>query len=80
MSDITAAHDASAGVYAERGASPADFLALLKPRVMSLVCFTGLVGLLVAPGGIHPIIGFTALLCIAIGAGRVGGDQHVVRS
>lgn len=72
MSDITAAHDASAGVYTEPGASPADFLALLKPRVMSLVCFTGLVGLLVAPGSINPIIGFTALLCIAIGAGASG--------
>ncbi len=72
MSDITAAHDASPGAYARPGAAPADFLALLKPRVMSLVCFTGLVGLLVAPGDIHPIIGFTALLCIAIGAGASG--------
>ncbi len=46
-----------------------DFYALTKPRVMSLVIFTGLCGLLAAPGTIHPVIGFTAILCIAIGAG-----------
>lgn len=46
-----------------------DFYALTKPRVMSLVIFTGLCGLLAAPGDIHPIIGFTAILCIALGAG-----------
>src|SRR5215468_9086186 len=49
-----------------------DYIALLKPRVMSLVVFTALVGLLVAPGHIHPVIGFTALLCIAVGAGASG--------
>jgi protoheme IX farnesyltransferase len=49
-----------------------DYIALLKPRVMSLVVFTALVGLLVAPGHLHPVIGFTALLCIAIGAGASG--------
>jgi heme o synthase len=49
-----------------------DYLALLKPRVMSLVVFTALVGLMVAPGHIHPVLGFTALLCIAIGAGAAG--------
>jgi protoheme IX farnesyltransferase len=49
-----------------------DYLALLKPRVMSLVVFTALVGLMVAPGHVHPVIGFTALLCIAIGAGAAG--------
>src|SRR2546423_13383469 len=53
-------------------ASVEDYVALLKPRVMSLVVFTALVGLLVAPGHIHPVIGFTALLCIAIGAGASG--------
>jgi len=46
-----------------------DFFALTKPRVMSLVVVTGLCGLLAAPGHIHPVIGFTAVLCIAIGAG-----------
>ncbi len=46
-----------------------DFFALTKPRVMSLVIFTGLCGLLAAPGSIHPVLGFTAILCIAMGAG-----------
>ena len=45
-----------------------DFFALTKPRVMSLVIFTGLCGLLAAPGHIHPVLGFTAILCIALGA------------
>jgi protoheme IX farnesyltransferase len=49
-----------------------DYFALLKPRVMSLVVFTALVGMLVAPGHLHPVLGFTALLCIAIGAGAAG--------
>ena len=49
-----------------------DYFALLKPRVMSLVVFTALVGLLVAPGGIHPMEGFAAILFIAIGAGASG--------
>src|SRR4029077_14361432 len=49
-----------------------DYVALLKPRVMSLVVFTGLVGMLIAPGHLHPVLGFTALLCIAIGAGAAG--------
>ena len=46
-----------------------DFFALTKPRVMSLVIFTGLCGLLAAPEHIHPVLGFTAILCIAVGAG-----------
>ena len=46
-----------------------DFWSLTKPRVMSLVIFTGLCGLLAAPVPINPVIGFTAILCIAIGAG-----------
>src|ERR1700745_2032819 len=49
-----------------------DYLALMKPRVMSLVVFTALVGLVVAPGHLHPVIGFAALLCIAVGAGAAG--------
>ena len=49
-----------------------DFFALTKPRVMSLVIFTGLCGLLAAPGSIHPVIGFTAILAIAMGAGGAG--------
>ncbi|MBV9929888.1 MAG: protoheme IX farnesyltransferase [Alphaproteobacteria bacterium] len=46
-----------------------DFLALTKPRVMSLVVFTGLCGMLAADVPAHPVIGFTAILCIALGAG-----------
>jgi len=49
-----------------------DFLALTKPRVMSLVVFTGLCGMLAAPVPIHPVLGFTAILCIALGAGAAG--------
>jgi protoheme IX farnesyltransferase len=49
-----------------------DFLALTKPRVMTLVVFTGLCGMLAAPVAIHPVIGFTAILCIALGAGAAG--------
>ena len=49
-----------------------DYLALLKPRVMSLVVFTAFVGMLVAPGGINPVIGLVAIACIAIGAGASG--------
>ena len=53
-------------------ADPSDFLALLKPRVMSLVVFTALAGLLVAPGHIHPVLAVSALLAIAVGAGAAG--------
>ncbi len=49
-----------------------DWVALLKPRVMTLVVFTGLIGLLVAPGRLHAVLGFTAVLCIAIAAGACG--------
>ena len=49
-----------------------DLLALTKPRVMSLVVFTGLCGLLAAPVAINPVLGFTAVLCIALGAGAAG--------
>ena len=50
-------------------ASAKDLFALTKPRVMSLVIFTALCGLLAAPGSIHPVIGFTAILAISLGAG-----------
>src|SRR5579884_2322325 len=53
-------------------ASASDYVALLKPRVMSLVVFTALTGLAVAPGSLHPVTAFTALLCIAVGAGAAG--------
>ncbi|MGZ5852800.1 MAG: heme o synthase, partial [Xanthobacteraceae bacterium] len=60
-------------VHAEPSpADVGDFIALLKPRVMSLVVFTALVGMAVAPGNLHPVLGFASLLCIAIGAGASG--------
>ena len=49
-----------------------DYLLLLKPRVMSLVIFTALVGLLIAPVHVHPVLAITALICIAVGAGASG--------
>src|SRR5262244_568298 len=53
-------------------ATVGDYIALMKPRVMSLVVFTAMVGLAVAPGSLHPVAAFTALLCIAVGAGAAG--------
>src|SRR6187399_978252 len=53
-------------------ATVGDYIALMKPRVMSLVVFTALVGLAVAPGSLHPLTAFTALLAIAVGAGAAG--------
>ena len=53
-------------------ASVGDYMALLKPLVMSLVVFTGAVGLAVAPGHLHPVLSLIAVLCIAIGAGAAG--------
>ena len=53
-------------------ATPGDYVELLKPRVMSLVVFTALCGIVAAPGHINPIIGFTSLLAIAVGAGASG--------
>jgi len=52
--------------------SVGDYISLLKPRVMSLVVFTALVGLVAAPQTLNPLIGFASLLCIAIGAGASG--------
>ena len=54
------------------GEGVADWLALLKPRVMSLVVFTGFVGLVLAPGHLHPLLVAVAVLCIAVGAGAAG--------
>src|SRR5881227_3931909 len=62
--DLTVPRISEAGV--------ADYLALLKPRVMSLVVFTALVGLVIAPGHVHPVLAFTSILCIAVGAGASG--------
>lgn len=53
-------------------ANPSDYFALLKPRVMSLVIFTALTGVLIAPSHVNPVIGFASLLAIAVGAGASG--------
>ncbi len=60
------------GAFASQDARVGDYLALLKPRVMSLVVFTGFAGLFVAPGTLHPLLAAVAVLCIAIGAGAAG--------
>ncbi len=54
------------------GSSAADWLILLKPKVVSLVVFTGVIGLMCAPGSIHPVLAFVTVLCIAVGAGAAG--------
>jgi len=60
------------GAALTSGSHVQDFFQLLKPRVMSLVVFTGIVGLLLAPGTLHPVLAGVALLCIAVGAGAAG--------
>jgi protoheme IX farnesyltransferase len=63
---------AVAGVLVQQGTEWRDWLLLLKPRVVSLVVFTGAIGLFLAPGHLHPVLAFTAILCIAIAAGAAG--------
>jgi protoheme IX farnesyltransferase len=70
--DFDGAFGATAALAQPSPAEVSDYLALMKPRVMSLVVFTALVGLAVAPGSLHPLAAFTALLCIAVGAGAAG--------
>src|SRR4029077_12519853 len=52
--------------------SVGDFVQLMKPRVMSLVVFSALTGMVVAPGSIHPVLAIIALLAVTIGAGASG--------
>src|SRR3954452_17050216 len=66
----TLGKSAFADTYA--GAAVGDYVAILKPRVISLVVFTGFVGLFLAPGHLHPVLAAVAVLCIAIGAGAAG--------
>ena len=69
----TAAYPAAvAAPGAADSARLVDYIALLKPRVMSLVVFSGFAGLYLAPGTLHPILALTAILCIAVGAGASG--------
>src|SRR5579871_1152565 len=63
--DLTIAGEALSG-------NVRDYVLLLKPRVMSLVVFTALVGMALAPGAIHPVIAFLSLFAIAVGAGAAG--------
>ena len=62
----------SSGAVLTDGARVGDYIALLKPRVMSLVVFTGLAGLIAAPGYLHPFLAAVAVLCIAVSAGAAG--------
>ncbi|HEY7576558.1 MAG TPA: heme o synthase [Acetobacteraceae bacterium] len=55
-----------------QAAELSDWIALLKPRVMTLVVFTGVIGLMIAPGHLNPVLAFTAVLCIAVAAGACG--------
>ena len=71
MADVSY-HASAAGPAHALGGSIGDFFALMKPRVMSLVVFTALVGMALAPGQLHPALAVIALLCIAVGAGASG--------
>ena len=71
MSDVTVRYTRE-GLADTGGGTVGDFIALMKPRVMSLVVFTALVGLVVAPGTLHPVLATIALICIAVGAGASG--------
>jgi protoheme IX farnesyltransferase len=83
MSDTAALGGQTSGpslAPAERGeidalrpdSSVGDWVSLLKPRVLTLVVFTGLIGLLIAPGHLHPVLAVTAVLCITVAAGAAG--------
>jgi len=71
LANISSADLAGTGTIAGE-ATVADYVALLKPRVMSLVVFTGFTGLYLAPGHLHPLLAAVAVLCIAVGAGASG--------
>ncbi len=72
MSFVSKSSNALTGRLPVSAASCSDYLALLKPRVMSLVIFTALTGVLIAPSHVNPVIGFASLLAIAAGAGAAG--------
>ena len=72
MSDVAISTEAVGAEAQAAGARVADFIELLKPRVMSLVVFSGFAGLMVAPGDLHPVLAAVAVLCIAVGAGASG--------
>jgi heme o synthase len=72
VTDVTSANRIATQGATTAGPGVADYVALLKPRVMSLVVFTGFVGLYLAPGHLHPLLAAVAVLCIAVGAGASG--------
>ncbi len=73
MTDLTIQARTDQGkMAAESPADWRDYVELLKPRVMTLVVFTGIAGLIAAPGDLHPVLALTAVLCIAVGAGASG--------
>jgi heme o synthase len=75
ITPVTTGGDATMDLTSTRLVLEADYrdwIALLKPRVLGLVGFTGLIGLLVAPGHLHPVLGLTAVLCITTAAGACG--------
>ncbi len=71
MSGLTA-DSALTGSATSTEPSVGDFFELMKPRVMSLVVFTSLAGLIAAPGDLHPVLAIIAVICIAVGAGASG--------
>jgi protoheme IX farnesyltransferase len=71
LSDLSLEDRAGRGV-ALGDAAVGDYVALLKPRVMTLVVFSGFAGLVVAPGHLHPVLAAVAVLCIAVAAGASG--------
>ena len=71
MADVASSVTAGT-VEVAAGGDVADYVALMKPRVMFLVVFTALVGLVAAPGSMHPVLAIAALICIAAGAGAAG--------
>jgi heme o synthase len=72
VTDLSEASSGAVGLAAASATPVGDYVAILKPRVMGLVVFTGVVGLVVAPGHLHPLLAAVAVLCIAIGAGAAG--------
>jgi protoheme IX farnesyltransferase len=72
VSDVAISTETADAAVPAAGARVADFIELLKPRVMSLVVFSGFAGLMVAPGALHPVLATVAVLCIAVGAGASG--------
>jgi protoheme IX farnesyltransferase len=72
MTDTSYSINQGLEAVSEEGGSVSDYIALLKPRVMSLVVFTALVGMVASPESLHPALAIIALICIAVGAGASG--------